>query len=171
MGGSLRRDTELFDMKIQALPLIVAVLIGVDSAAARAADTATVTGYAYDCVAEHALPGATVVFRNGTDVRTVTTRGDGSFSALGLTPGTYAVELRGDVVVQPPFPPPLLGGTMRIGALTSTRTLTVVPNDYVSMRIGIGPTNNIGHPRTIKCDPDLVAVTAGPVERTTVISH
>jgi hypothetical protein len=165
-------------MKISAVALLsTLVLVGLAGRPAAAADTASVSGYAYDCAAEHPLGGATVVFHNGADSRTIKTTSDGKFTVLGLSAGTYAVELSGDVWVDPrvvrsTFSLPTRSQTATVLRLTTTRTLSVVPNDLVSMRIGVGAGNGVlGHVVPLKCDPDVVAVTPGPIERTTVISH
>ena len=165
-------------MRISAIALLSTLaLVGLTGRPADAADTASVRGYAYDCAAEHPLGGATIVFHNGSDSRTFKTTSDGTFTVLGLSPGTYAVELSGDVWVDPrgtrsSIPQPMRSHDARILHLTTTRTLSVVPNDVVSMRIGVGAGDGVlGHAAPLKCDPDIIAVTPGPIERTTVISH
>ena len=165
-------------MKIAAVALLsTLVLVGFAGRPAVAADTASVSGYAYDCGAEHPLGWATIVFHNGSDLRSVKTTGDGKFTVLGLNPGTYAVELSGEVRVdargaRSTFPPPMRSQDAGVLHLTTTRMLSVVANDIVSMRIGVGAGNGVlGHVVPLKCDPDVIAVTPGPIDRTTVISH
>ena len=177
-------------MKISTVALLSTfALVGLAGRSADAENTAFVRGYAYDCAAERPLGGVTVAFHSGSDSRTVKTTSDGKFTVFGLSQGTYSVELKADVLVEPRFvrstspfpmrpreaPSPMRSREAQMVHLTTTRTLSVVPNDLVSMRIGVGAVNDVndafGRVVPLKCDPDVIAVTPGPIERTTVISH
>lgn len=87
-------------MKCKALFIVIAALAALVSAAPSAAQvtTGTLTGIVTDQTGG-TLPGATVAVRNTeTEVtRTITTDGDGRYSAQALEPGTYevTVELQG----------------------------------------------------------------------------
>jgi len=168
-------------MKISTVALLSTfALVGLAGRPADAENTAFVRGYAYDCAVERPLGGVTVAFHSGSDSRTVKTTSDGKFTVFGLSQGTYSVVLKADVLVDPRFvrstsPLPMRSSEAKMVQLTTTRTLSLVPNDLVSMRIGVGAGNDandaFGRVVPLKCDPDVIAVTPGPIERTTVISH
>ena len=139
--------------------------------AASASETASVSGYAYDCVAEKPLGAATVVFRSGGIERRIKTSPSGRFIALGLDQGLYtialeevALPLRGDVGSR--------STPTRTVWLSATRTLRLNPSDSVAMRIGVGAQNGVlGRVVTLQCDPERVPVTQDPINRTTVVSR
>lgn len=138
---------------------------------ASASETASVSGYAYDCAGEKPLAAATVVFRSHGFERHVKTSQSGRFVALGLDEGVYdvaleevAVPVRGDVGSR--------SAPTRTVWLSATRTLRLDPNDNVAMRIGVGAQSGVlGHVVSLQCDPQHVPVVQDAINRTTVVSR
>ena len=164
---------------------IVAATFGSSALPAPAAETASLSGYAYVCSREEALPFATVYLASPSESRVVHADKNGRFVALGLAPGSYTVALRDvDVNLAPPGVDarvarvvPLKGQSNPTHmTVSATRIVRLVPNDTVAMRIGVGanllslPMKSGFQLKEIACDPSTISVPPDPINRTTIVS-
>jgi len=145
--------------------------------ASTAAETASVSGYAYVCTADGPLPFARVSLTSRFEERSVRADENGRFAALGLTPGLYTISLQDvDLTVAPAGTEARWDLRRRAkmsahASVRASRTVNLVANDNVTMRIGVGasmsPTRQIAN---VQCDPEVVPIKLSPIDRTTVVT-
>jgi len=145
--------------------------------ASTAAETASVSGYAYVCTADGPLPFARVSIASRVEERSVRADESGRFTALGLSPGLYTISLHDvDLAIAPAGTetPWDEGRRIKMSAharVSASRTVNLVANDNVTMRIGVGasisPTRQIS---TVQCDPVVVPIKLSPIDRTNIVT-